>query len=115
MMKLNASAFRDKRGQKVLWRIKWIAMLQTISVCVSYTTWIAQIIVGTFYADSSVAYIALDVTCYASLIVALMSFYAFMVHRLFYTFRDSVFRMHFGSMCFHALITLFIPVWYSSL
>ena len=115
MMKLNARAFGSGRGGNVLCRIKWIAMLQTVSVCVSYATWIAQILVGAWHAHSSAAYMALDIACYASLVTALMCLYAFMAHRLYYTFRDSVFRMHSASVSFHALITLFIPLWYSSL
>eukprot|EP01084_Bolivina_argentea_P274149 467214_1 len=91
--------------------VKLTAVLQLLSFLLSYATWIIQV----FVEDEFIIFSSISVVMYISWAIGWVSIYAFMALRLYYTFKDSMYRMSCFSIIFHCIIIIIIPIWYLGL
>eukprot|EP01084_Bolivina_argentea_P276904 472586_1 len=94
--------------------IPYVAIIQFISFIFSYICWIIQLTV--FEKDeNTVMYYFVSAVMYLNWTLGWVLIYIFMVTRLYYTYKESIYKMSKYSLVFHTIIMIIIPVWYIAL
>eukprot|EP01084_Bolivina_argentea_P111463 198847_1 len=91
---------------RMLLSVKLIAIGQMIAFLMCYFFWIIWLLTD---------YILFNILQYLMFAIGWILFYLFMVRKLYFTFKDSMYKMSKKHICAHVFITITIPIWYSSI
>eukprot|EP01084_Bolivina_argentea_P140937 247690_1 len=87
--------------------VKFMTLTQMISYLLCYVFWMICLLLN--------HEIVFNVLQYLMFVTGWIMFYVFILHQLYFTFKDSIYKMSKTYIYFHIFITISIPIWYCSI